>query len=162
MLSQASLPVDPLNKDLEVNMDWTTKEVTDKRGFPAPALFYQGKQFCTLADEGLTLAQLHDTASKLVAVANKFNIKPDKTKRTSHYMVGVCYDGQNPSTYKGVEVYTFAGSGEKELSTVFNTGNPAEDYQAARFFALVHTGLVSCSSSIDHFVSDGGDLGEEN
>jgi len=73
------------------------------------------------------------------------------------------YDDVNPETYEGISVRM----GRDEKPKVFNTGNPTVDYFTAYFVASKRckdAGVdiddlpVMGSSSIDHFVMDGGTL----
>ena len=64
------------------------------------------------------------------------------------------YDDRDPASYAGFIVRT------PQREETFNTGNPAHDYLVALFVAFErsHGRPVSESSSIDHFVMDGGTL----
>ena len=71
--------------------------------------------------------------------------------------VGINYDEKDPATYEGA--YTFI-DGEK---IVHNTGDPEAD--VGTILELLRkngAGRILCSSSIDHFNMDGGDLGKYN
>jgi len=77
------------------------------------------------------------------------------------------YDGQDPSSYEGIELRM--GHGAEKV--VFNTGNPAVDYLTAHLVIRKRCKdaggdpddiYVGGSSSLDHFVMDGGDLGEND
>lgn len=68
-----------------------------------------------------------------------------------------CLYDQNPETYEGIELCMALGA----ESEVFNTGVPYHDYLVAATVAHARAGpdaLIFGTSSIDHFVMDGGDL----
>jgi hypothetical protein len=65
------------------------------------------------------------------------------------------YDDVDPATYKGIELQMKPGAKRE----VFNTGDPLHDYLTAGFVATSRAGddaPIFGSSSIDHFVMDGG------
>ena len=67
------------------------------------------------------------------------------------------YDDQNPETYEGIELRMDIDA-ERE---VFNTGTPFHDYLTAACVAYTRAGehaYITGSSSLDHFVFDGGVL----
>lgn len=67
------------------------------------------------------------------------------------------YDGSDPATYRG---FRLRGSSDQE-PMVFNTGNPTVDYITAGCVAYTLAGgpcPVMGTSSIEHFVFDGGIL----
>ena len=70
-------------------------------------------------------------------------------------VLSVLYNDIDPTTYAGVQLST-----ESE-TVVFNTGNPTHDFLTASMVAHHAGGDVLCSSSVDHFGSDGGDLHDE-
>lgn len=79
--------------------------------------------------------------------------------RVAH--ISVRYDDSDPATYAGVEYRVDRG---KHMYCI-NTGNPTADYAAAMMVLYTVNGdeaIIMGSSSIDHFVMDGGDLETEN
>jgi hypothetical protein len=73
--------------------------------------------------------------------------------------VSVLYNEPDPSTYQGFKIL------RGEESHVFNTGNPTLDYLTAGATIYLKWGKSSTimfTSSIDHFVMDGGDLQDED
>jgi hypothetical protein len=68
-------------------------------------------------------------------------------------ILSVHYDEFDIATYAGCSVSV----GEHEFTV--DTGNPAADYLAVSVIAHVIAGeWVMCSSSVDHFIQDGGNL----
>jgi len=86
----------------------------------------------------------------------------------------ILYDeDMNPDeTYRGVELRMGSGAQRDGPPEVFNTGNPTVDYHTAMLVVWrrwIEAGgdkdedpPVMGSSSIDHFVMDGGTLRDEN
>jgi len=75
--------------------------------------------------------------------------------------ISIKYDEGDPATYAGVEYRVDRG---KHMYCI-NTGNPTADYAAAMMVLYTVNGdeaIIMGSSSIDHFVMDGGDLETEN
>jgi hypothetical protein len=78
------------------------------------------------------------------------------------YIVGIEYDDESPDSYAGVVL----SRSQKEVSKIM-TGCPTNDFLAT---TLLYQKLsdkngdkwLSCSSSVDHFVMDGGILKEDN
>ncbi|MDB4278053.1 hypothetical protein N9917_00325 [Deltaproteobacteria bacterium] len=77
------------------------------------------------------------------------------------------YDDENPETYKGISL----SMGRDAAKDVFNTGNPTVDYFTAYFVASkrckdagvdIDDVPLMGSSSIDHFVMDGGTLNTDD
>jgi hypothetical protein len=77
------------------------------------------------------------------------------------------YDDENPASYQGISVKV----GREAEPEVFNTGNPTVDYFTAYFVASKRckdAGVdiddlpIMGSSSIDHFVMDGGTLNTDD
>lgn len=76
-------------------------------------------------------------------------------------IIGIVYDDNNPESYAGVTLRMGSGS----LADTFHTGNPTVDYLTAVFVVASRNGVdhpAMSSSSIDHFVMDGGDLNTDN
>ncbi len=71
-------------------------------------------------------------------------------------IIDVLYDDENPASYKGIELRP------RWLCSVINVsgGTAADDYALASKIAHSLCDTVMSSSSVDHFVMDGGDLGE--
>lgn len=76
-----------------------------------------------------------------------------------HGFLTVLYTEGEPDTYKGVRA-----SVDEDIELTVNTGKgPPFDYLAAHLWLLVCKGVgaMVCSSSVDHFESDGGSLGHD-
>ena len=69
-------------------------------------------------------------------------------------VLGIVYEECEPSTYEGVEV----NWGDKGFH--IQIGTPENDFSVALIIAHYHGLDIICSSSYDHFIMDGGDLGE--
>jgi len=75
--------------------------------------------------------------------------------------ISIKYDEGDPATYAGVG---YRVDRDKRMYFI-NTGNPTVDYAAAMMVLYTVNGedaIIMGSSSIDHFVMDGGDLETEN
>ena len=78
-------------------------------------------------------------------------------------IVHIDYDEPDPSTYRGARMTMLYGFGT--VGFALDSGNPAQDYSAvskiaqAIAWATGGVGLVMCSSDVDNFIMDGGDLG---
>jgi len=73
-------------------------------------------------------------------------------------VVGIDYDEVDPSTYAGVYTYI------DDKRVITNTGNPEADMHTvvSMLFERGEGRMIMCSSSVDHFIMDGGDLGVFN
>lgn len=72
----------------------------------------------------------------------------------------ILYKNADPSTYSGVQT-----SDEGRADETFYTGDPTVDYLAAGAVGHYRYGQDAhfvCSSSVNHFVFDGGGLRDEN
>ena len=82
--------------------------------------------------------------------------------------ISIDYDEVDPETYSGVVVRWFApvtdtfGRAIAEQHThSFDSGNPTQDYRRAVTWAAKRgMSPLMCSSMVDHFISDGGEIGE--
>lgn len=78
------------------------------------------------------------------------------------YFISVLYDDENVETYNGIKLSSMGSE-----ICVINSKNPTIDYLAAflliqKLTNFVDNVTVMGSSSVDHFVFDGGDLKTEN
>ncbi len=77
-------------------------------------------------------------------------------------IVHIDYTEPDPSTYRGARVSMLHDGKLVELA--LDSGNPSHDYAAISKVAFVlgvatsNMGFVMCSSDVDNFVMDGGDL----
>ena len=74
-------------------------------------------------------------------------------------IIGIIYDDSDPISYKGVDLHI----GEERET--FYSGDPTVDYLTAGFVAHYRAGPaahIMCSSSVDHFVMDGGELEDDD
>jgi len=71
-------------------------------------------------------------------------------------IIGIIYDEPDPSTYEGVRLSVYGKAG------VWHIGSPQNDLACALILAHFCNIDVVYSSSVDHFVMDGGDLGVFN
>ncbi len=74
------------------------------------------------------------------------------------FFLNLLYNDEDPLTYAGIQV---KASGQ--LLATFNSGNPTVDYFASGAFCelLSPDCRISGSSSLDHFVMDGGKMWDE-
>jgi hypothetical protein len=75
-------------------------------------------------------------------------------------ILSILYTEPKPETYAGVRLRMY----EDKPEELFNSGNPAVDFFTAGFVAHYRLGPdahIMGSSSIDHFVMDGGVLEDE-
>lgn len=75
-------------------------------------------------------------------------------------ILGIEYHEPDPETYFGVSLKMMPDGPEES----FMTGDPTVDYLTAGAVAVYRLkgGTVMCSSSVDHFSMDGGDLSDED
>ena len=71
-------------------------------------------------------------------------------------VIGILYDELEPDTYEGVSLSI--GNSRLDL----HIANPEEAVNCALWVAHYLDLYVLCSSSVDHFIMDGGDLGRFN
>jgi hypothetical protein len=69
-------------------------------------------------------------------------------------VIGIVYEEYEPETYDGVKV----NIGDSKGFTI-QVGTPENDFSVALIIAGYYGIDLICSSSVDHFVMDGGDLG---
>lgn len=73
------------------------------------------------------------------------------------YFLSVIYDDSDISTYNGISIHN-----NDKKQTIFTNTNPTVDYLVALFICRPDINKVSASSSLDHFIMDGGVLNDES
>jgi len=96
---------------------------------------------------------------------NENNGKED----TMRYFMSLDFDEGSPETYRGITIRRLNPDRERESPIRFYSGNPTVDHLAAFQYLYnihgvpnhnTHNFAVMGSSSLDHFVMDGGELRE--
>lgn len=74
--------------------------------------------------------------------------------------LSINYEEPHPDTYEGISVHLreLGVENPNRVGVKFHTSIPQEDYELACWYANKVADRTMCSSSVDHFIMDGGDL----
>ncbi len=74
-------------------------------------------------------------------------------------VIGINYEESNPDSFKGVTLSIRDTIGREFHDCEFQVGTPEDSFGCALTLAHTYGIDVICSSSVDHFIMDGGTLG---